>query len=211
MKDIFGQEVTKEIIKKEIIENSDIVKILKKYSMLIKEISKKNNPKFVKKSKEKLYYLQNEDDIDISQDFDIICCKQDELRKIIYNLLSHTEINIYLKKIEELKILHLLVNTAADIIYKEYHNLLNKKNIKKDEYFSNVDYVHIAEICDLVENEWCCYNKIYKILSEIANDEALEQYDSHFSLAMCSFENIINYLHWIFSDSDMKERPNYYF
>ena len=133
MKDIFGQEVTKEIIKKEIIENSDIVKILKKYSMLIKEISKKNNPKFVKKSKEKLYYLQNEDDIDISQDFDIICCKQDELRKIIYNLLSHTEINIYLKKIEELKILHLLVNTAADIIYKEYHNLLNKKNIKKDK------------------------------------------------------------------------------
>ena len=123
MKDIFGQEVTKEIIKKEIIENSDIVKILKKYSMLIKEISKKNNPKFVKKSKEKLYYLQNEDDIDISQDFDIICCKQDELRKIIYNLLSHTEINIYLKKIEELKILHLLVNTAANIIYKEYHNL----------------------------------------------------------------------------------------
>ncbi len=208
MNDIFGEVVTEEMIKEKIIENSKISKVRNKYSLLRQEISKKNDPKFVKKSKEKLYYLQNFDEIDISADIGMICRYElDMLDKIIDEVA--TDLSYDGKMRENLRILRFLAATVADTIYHEYFKLLKSKNITEDEYFSNIDYINISEICELLEVYEDYYYDILKNLKEIIGEEALEKYTYtlYFDECLC---NIFNYLEWIFSDSDMKEQPDYY-
>ena len=131
----------------------------------------------------------------------------DMLDKIIDEVA--TDLSYDGKMRENLRILRFLAATVADTIYHEYFKLLKSKNITEDEYFSNIDYINISEICELLEVYEDYYYDILKNLKEIIGEEALEKYTYtlYFDECLC---NIFNYLEWIFSDSDMKEQPDYY-
>lgn len=206
MKDILKKQVTKEII-----ENSDIIKITKKYSKLREEISKKNNTKFAKISKEKLYYLQNEkaEEVNISEDIDIVSYQKEIIESVIDEIKKGSNVQLDRKAVEDFEVNIFLANTTADIICNEYHKLLANKNLKKDEYFSNLDYVCLKEICELVkiytEYMWNICSFISQIEEQMNLPEKYYSWDLY--LAIDASEDILNYIWWIFNDISLEEQP----
>lgn len=207
---------------------TNVPEIEEKYNRLREDVSKNNNPKHLKITEDKLDYLYVNKEVDITT---TIHGLQDKKELIIK---SFCDINVYRSSLVSLYKMKKLLDTlecVVELINKKYDNIIEKKDFnKKVVYFSNMEHLTIAEICELMEEFIDVVNRIKDELEnavedkeylaselDIFSENKVKDYENFldesrikelYYYALDSEDNIRNFLPWIFS-KDEREKPFY--
>lgn len=207
----------------------NVLKIEKKYNILIERIESKNNLKHLKITGDKIDYLILDELVNITTN---IYGLVDKKRSIIENFAdihvyksSFIDLNKIKKLLDMLEGISKIINSKYDSVIK------NKKFTKKIVYFSNLEQLIIFEICELLKEFCNIINLIKKEFEKISKDKEYLKNEFHFnsdneddvynvlfcendtivelySYGLSDEENLRNYLPWIFG-SDTMEQPYY--
>lgn len=147
---LFRTEIDDRIEKEGIIALTKVPEITRKYNRLREEVAKHNNPKHIKVTDEKLemLYSVDEDDID-SVRVHIACI---DISREIKEMLD--EINNFRKNISFHNLMELIeiLEIISNIISDKFEKIIKDKDFTKDEvYFSNLEHISVAEICELID------------------------------------------------------------
>lgn len=215
---------------------TNVPEIEEKYNRLREDVSKNNNHKHLKITGDKLDYLYLDKDVDITTTIHCLECKKEMI------IESFCDINVYRSSLVNLYKMKKLLDTLqciAELINKKYDNIIKKKDFtEKVVYFSNMEHLTIAEICELIEEFVNVTNLIQEELEKILEDKEYLvsefdisvdnehnicyeddvysefRFDSRiqelYHYALNEEETVRKYLPWIFS-KDKREQPLYCF